>query len=117
MQSKNYLMCLFSAAALIGCASQGPVPMGMDTYQLSGTGAWSWSSGSALKGDLFREADTFCRSQGKQMMPVNTTSNDGSFQRFAQAELQFRCLAQGDPELKRPTLEAVPNVRIENRTK
>ena len=108
---------LLAAAAAVSCASGGPVPMGRDTYQLSGTGAWSWSSGAALKGDMFREADTFCRGQGKQMQPVNTASNDGSFQRFAQAELQFRCLAPGDPELGRPTLEPVPTVRIENRTK
>ena len=113
----NFLMYSSVAVVLVGCASQGPVPMGMDTYQLSSTGAWSWSSGAALKGDMFREADAFCRSQGKQMLPVNTTSNDGSFQRFAQAELQFRCLAPGDPELRRPTLEPVPNLRIENRTK
>lgn len=111
------LLSLLVATALAGCASPGPVPMGKDTYMLSGTGAWSWSSGAALKGDLFREADAFCRSQGKQLMPVNTASNDGSFSQFAQAELQFRCLAEGDPELARPNLQPVPNVRIENRTK
>ena len=117
MQKVAFLVSLFAATTLAGCASPGPVPMGKDTYMLSGTGAWSWSSGAALKGDLFREADAFCLSRGKQLMPVNTASNDGSFSRFAQAELQFRCLAEGDPELARPNLEPVPNVRIENRTK
>ena len=103
---------------LAGYTSPDPVlPMGKDTYMLSGTGAWSWSSGAALKGDLFREADAFCRSQDKQLMPVNTASNDGSFSRLAQAELQFRCLTEGAPELARPNFEPVPNVRIENRIK
>ena len=101
---------------MAGCASS-PVPMGKDTYMLTGTGAWSWSSGANLKGDLFREADAFCRSQAKQLMPISTTSNDGSFSQFAHADIQFRCLMEGDPELRRPTLEAVPNMRIENRTR
>jgi hypothetical protein len=91
--------------------------MGKDTYMLSNTGAWSWSSGAGLKGELFREADAFCRSQGKHLMPINTSSNDGSFSRFAHSEIQFRCLVEGDVELRRPMLEMVPNVRIENRTK
>ena len=108
------LTAVFIAA---GCATSDPVPMGKDTYMLSNTGAWSWSSGAALKGDLFREADAFCKSQRKHLMPVNTSSKDGGFSQFAQADIQFRCLAEGDPELARPTLEPVPNVRIENRTK
>ena len=102
---------------LLGCSSSGPVPMGKDTYMLSNTGAWSWSSGSALKGDLFREANDFCQSQGKQLMPINTNSIDGGFSNFAHAEVQFRCLANNDPELKRPNLQPMPNVRIENMAK
>ena len=117
MQKLAYLAILIATSVVAGCASSGPAPMGRDTYMLSSTGAWSWSSGGALKGDLFREADALCKSQGKQLMPVNTASRDGSFSQFAQAEIQFRCLAEGDPELARPALEAVPNVRIENRTK
>ena len=96
-----------------GCASSGPVPMGPDTYMLSNTGTWRWSLGGALTGDLFREANAFCSQQGKQMLPVNTTSNNGSLSQFAQANVQFRCLAAGDPELRRPDLSAVPSIRVE----
>lgn len=117
MHKLAYLVILIATSLVAGCASSGPVPMGRDTYMLSSTGAWSWSSGGGLKGDLFREADAFCKSQGKQLMPVNTASRDGSFSQFAQAEIQFRCLAEGDHELARPTLEPVPNVRIENRAR
>ncbi|MDR4470403.1 MAG: hypothetical protein MRJ68_19255 [Nitrospira sp.] len=84
---------------------------------LANTGAWSWSSGASLKGELFQKADAFCRGHGKQLMPLNTNSTDASFSQFAHSEIQFRCLAEGDPELRRPTLEMVPNIRIENRTK
>jgi hypothetical protein len=107
---------LIGMTLIAGCASS-PVPMGQDTYMLSDTGAWSWSSGAALKGGLFREADAFCRGQAKHLMPISAGSNDGSFSQFAHADIQFRCLREGDPELGRPTLEAVPNVRIENRTR
>ena len=65
---------------LAACSSSGPVPMGKDTYMLSNTGAYSWSSGATLKGELFREADSFCRSQGKHLMPLNTSSKDACFQ-------------------------------------
>lgn len=105
------------AAVLTGCASSGPVPIGKDSYMLSGTGAWSWSSGAALKGDLYREAGAFCKSQAKQIQPINTAANNGSFSQFAQAELQFRCLADNDPDLVRPNLQPVPNILIENRIK
>jgi hypothetical protein len=43
--------------------------MGKDTYMLSGIGAWGgWSSGTASKGDLYRQATEFCQRQGKQMV-------------------------------------------------
>jgi len=117
MDKLALIRTLVPVALLAGCAASGPVPMGKDTYMLSNTGAWSWSSGAGLKGDLLREADAFCKKQDKQLMPINTAQKDGGFSNFAQAELQFRCLAENDPELTRPTLEATPNVRIENRIK
>ena len=95
---------------LVGCASE-PIPAGPDTYMLSDTGAWSWSSGSGLKGDLLIQANKYCLAQGKQMMPVSTQSNDGSFSTFGHAEIQFRCLAANDPALQPP--ELMPTQRIE----
>jgi hypothetical protein len=46
-------------------------------------------------------------------MPVTLRSNNGSFSQFAQANVQFRCLNENDPELRRPNLQATPNIRIE----
>jgi hypothetical protein len=109
----NYSVCLLVGAFLSGCASSGPVPMGRDTFMMSQTGAWSWSSGSALKGNLYAEADQFCRSKGREMMPVSTRQNNANMTgTFAHAEIQFRCLLPGDPELSRPTMEPVPNTVI-----
>jgi hypothetical protein len=97
---------------LSGCAS-GIVPIGQDTYMMSDTGAWSWSSGANLKAGIYREAYEFCRQQGKEMMPVNTYQKNANFREFAHAEVQFRCLNKDDPEYRRPTMVKTPDVIIQ----
>ena len=110
----KYLAAGLVAGVLAGCAASGPVQVGRDTYMVTNTGAWSWSSGAALKGDLYQQANAFCQSRGLEVQPTNTATNNGSFSQFAHAELQFRCLASGDPELARPQMRNVPDVVIEN---
>ena len=95
----------FGAATLSGCAQSGPVQIGPDTYMVTNTGTWSWSSGAALKGDLYQQAMTFCQSQGREMLPLNAAWNNATLIDFAHAELQFRCLIAGDPELSRPHIK------------
>ena len=86
---------LLLAIALAACQSSQPAPMGKDTYMLSGTGAWDgWSSGTAIEGDLYRQATEFCQRQGKQMVPGPAVSNDIGFADFARAEVQFQCLPE-----------------------
>ena len=96
---------LFTSLALLtsACASSSVVPMGRGIYVVADTGAWSWSSGAVIKAGLYQKADSFCRADGKELMPVGSAQNDGNFSTFAHAELQFRCLAAGDPELRKPT--------------
>jgi len=64
---------------------------------------------------LYREANEFCIQRGQRLMPVNSISNNGSFSQFAHAEIQFRCLGEGDPDLHRPVIRQVPNVTIETK--
>jgi putative hemolysin len=99
---------------LAGCAS-GPAHIGPDTYMMSDTGAWSWSSGSNLKAGLYNKAYSFCAEQGKEMMPTNTLQNNANFSTFAHAEITFRCLSKNDPELARPNLQKTPDVIIQNK--
>jgi hypothetical protein len=114
-RSRSIALAALGMTWVTGCTTSGPVPAGRDTYLLSNTGAWSWSSGAALKGDLYRRADGFCRSLGKELMPSRSVSNNGSFSDFAHAEFEFRCLGSDDPELGRPRMRSQPNVIIENR--
>lgn len=110
---RNLYVSLVLTIGLSACSSSRPVPMGPDTFMLANTGAWSWSSGGELKAELYREADRFCHERGKQMMPVNAVSKDASFTQFAHAEIHFRCLAPGDPELARPDMRPIPDMTIE----
>lgn len=111
---KVILTELLAALGCAGCGASTPVMVGKDTYMLHNTDTWSWSSGDGLASDLFQGAGAFCARQNRTVMPMNVSTKDGGFSNFGHASLVFRCLADGDPELRRPNLRPVPNVRIEN---
>lgn len=106
---------LIPAIALLvsGCSGPGVVPMGRDTYMIAKDGSFTTFGGGAVKAELYQEANAFCESKGKQLMPVKDASRDSGYGRYANAELQFRCLDAHDPELRRPTMEAEPSMKIE----
>jgi hypothetical protein len=116
------LLVSMIALVITGCAEfddvptySDVVPMGLDTYMLTREDAFS-RSGSAVKAGLYRRANAFCESKGKQLMPVRETSRDSpgnpGYGSPATAEIQFRCLDSSDPELIRPTMRSVPDVQI-----
>ncbi|SCC93567.1 exported hypothetical protein [Thiomonas sp. X19] len=113
-----YLLTVFLVSMLSGCAS-GPVAMGGDTYMMTDTGAWSWSSGAGLKAGLYKNADKFCADKSEVMLPLRSRQKDASFSNFGNAELQFKCLPKGDPELARNPdgLPFSPNVTVEVKNK
>lgn len=88
---------------LAGCAHSGVVPMGPDTFMIANS-EWGFTSGGVQRAKVMQEASEYCKSIGKLMLPISTTQNDVSFGKTPAAEVQFRCLSQGDYELHRPTL-------------
>jgi hypothetical protein len=78
---------------------------------------WGFTSGGVQKAKVMKEASDYCNSIGKQMLPISTSQNDVALGKTPAAEVQFRCLSQGDPELQRPTLQPIPTTIIENRSK
>lgn len=107
-------LLLVSTIALLvaGCSGPGVVPMGRDTYMIAKEGSFTTFSGGEVKAELYREANTFCESKSKQLMPIKDSSVDKGYGRHANAEVQFRCLDENDPELRRPTMESEPNMKI-----
>ena len=103
---------------LAGCASSGAVPIGRDTYMITKQSSTGFHSGSSVKADIYREANDFCIKQGLQFQPVKESAKDGMpGYAFANAEVVFRCLNDGDREINRPTPTQLPNVIIENRNR
>lgn len=109
--------CLIGATLLAAtaCASTpGVVSIGPDTYMVSRQAATGFSGTGGLMTAAMREAETFCRGKSKTMQVVNTHESTPPFimGNFPKAEVQFMCLAEGDPELTRPKLQPTPNVVI-----
>ena len=103
-----------TAAILSACSHSGVVPIGPDTYMIANS-EWGFTSGGVQKAKVMKEASDYCKSIGKKMLPISTNQNDVAWGKTPAAEVQFRCLNENDPELRRPTLEPVPNVRIESK--
>jgi len=112
---KNIIL-IAATTILSACAHSGVVSIGPDTYMIANS-EWGFTSGGVQKAKVMKEASDYCNSIGKQMIPISTSQNDVAWGKTPSAEVQFRCLSQGDPELKRPTLEPIPATVIENRSK
>lgn len=91
--------------------------IGRDTYRLAKPGGFFDISGGQVKADLFREAAEFCRKENRYLMPLSASVRDAAIAQYATAEIQFRCLSEGDPDLRRPNMEPLPDMRIEMKSK
>jgi len=83
-------------------------PAGKDTFIIAGSDGMEGVAGVSIKTELYKEANSYCEKNGKKFMPVNDSS------RSYNAELTFRCLYEDDPDLIRPNMQPIPNLRIEN---
>lgn len=103
---------LFVSFLLVSCVSiSDVVPAGKDTWMIAGTNT-RIGADSTMKAGLYKKASAFCASQNKVFMPVSQhyishCSGSGFVCNPGSADLVFRCLLEGDPELTRPTMEPV----------
>ena len=88
-------------ALIAGCAHSGVVAMGPDTYMVANS-EWGFSSGGYQKAKALQEASAYCKSIGKEILVLSSKQNDVELGKTPAAEIQFRCLLAGDPDLKRP---------------
>ncbi len=101
------LRLLTTTTALVcfsGCASNSGVrPMGVNTYIVTRQAATGFSGAGTLKADAIGEAAKFCEAQGKVLKVVAVTEAQPPFifGNFPKAEVVFKALNPGDPELSR----------------
>jgi hypothetical protein len=84
------------ALLLAGCASTpGVMPLGGDTYTVAHEAGTGLSGTTNLKAAALREADAFCKGQGKalQVTDVSESKPPYLFGNYPRAEVKFRCAA------------------------
>lgn len=94
-----------SAFLLTACTSSGVIPIGPDTYTI---GTTSELSPAYAKKKAMKEAASYCQSQGKRIMPIQTqkgSHRDAFGDNLATFDYTFRCLVAGDQDLSRPELK------------
>lgn len=97
------------ATAMVACSSTGVVPMGRDTYMITGSTA-GFTTESAVRARLLREADKWAKERGLVMVPLGFEGNDAvPGQRMASSEVIFRAVTPQDYENIRPTYERAPD--------
>ena len=92
MRFKN-VIAVAAVCLMAGCATTdtGITPIGGGQYMLSKLGGMTDFSGGTVKAELYKEAADFCGKAGKQLTPINSTSENSGYGKHASAEIQFRC--------------------------
>jgi hypothetical protein len=102
--------------ALTSCAdSDKPVALGPDTFSVSALAANSRGGIAGARTIATREAGQHCQSRGQQILVTNIETGTSSNGGLGTATVTFRCLAEGDPELRRPNYQRAPDVIVETR--
>ena len=108
MKLSHYIICSIAFGACIfitGCASN-VVLAGPNTYYVSYGPPPIWMSAEKAKAKCYRQASDWCAARDLVMVPVSSTAKDPIVGRAGSAELTFRALKPGDPDIKRANIEA-----------
>ena len=89
-----------AALALTACGTGQLIQTGKDTYSVTSSGAGFSTDG--VKADVYGAANEHCRKQSREMVEVSLKTQDGALGRNPpSADLTFKCLVKGDPEIQR----------------
>ena len=103
-------LIIFAATFFTGCVSSVS-PAGPDTYYISKGPLPIWMSGAKAKADCYQEANKWRTKRGLTMVPVSSDFKDPIPGRAGNAELTFRALKPGDPEIQRPIIESLDTTK------
>jgi Short C-terminal domain len=101
---KSSFLVIGLTLLLGGCQSNsGVVLMGPNTYVVTRQAATGFSGSGTLKASALEEAAKFCAEHGKQLKVVAITEAQPPYilGNFPKAEIVFKALDPGDPELRR----------------
>jgi hypothetical protein len=99
---KKKFCCLGLLCTLvIGCATSDVAPMGGNAYMIT-RHVWGFTGTAPIKAELLKDADDYCRSQGKVLLVTKIIETGLKFGGEPTAEVYFRALDPNDPELKNP---------------
>jgi hypothetical protein len=105
-------LILVSCLSLGACSSTGVLPIGPDTYRITGSAINSFGGQVTAEAEALKTANEYCQSQGRQLLLIadqrgEPTLGSGGF------SMNFRCLAPGEQELRRPNYRPTPNIAIQ----
>ena len=105
------LLVLASVSACV--TTSDIVPMGRDSYMISGHASGGLNAGKGIMAATQR-ANAYCASQHKVMMPGHTETHGMAAVGGESTTFVFSCLDENDPAYTRPTVRSDPNVVIED---
>jgi hypothetical protein len=99
---------------MTACAtsSSGVFETGKDTYTVVAK-AYGRVNKATLMKNAYAEANSFCKTNGKELQPVGTEYQNDPWSGLSSYELTFQALEKNDPNLKRPIMGSVPDTKIE----
>lgn len=108
------ILFAIAAAALTACGTTSKVlTLGPDTYRISASKHNLSGGAPEAEANALEAAEAFCTNKGKQVMVSNmTTDFDRPYYTYTAT---FRCLAAGDPDLRRPVYQSAPDMVIQTR--
>jgi hypothetical protein len=114
----KYLTGLSACLLLAACAqSSGVLKMGPDTYTVSATAAPARGGSSEARKLALADANQYCAKLSQEILVTNIGTATTNVYGAGSADVTFRCLAKGDPELQRPEYQKSPDTVIEDRRK
>jgi len=107
---------LAALLAIGGCAmSSGVQKLGPDTYSVSASAAPVRGGYSEARRIALEDANKYCSHIGREIVVTNVDTATTNVHGAGSADITFRCLLPGDPQLRRPEYRRAPDTVIEDR--
>ena len=100
----RFFLLALVGSLVCGCvASTGPLSAGPNSYVLTARASPVLGGADRAEHDALQQAEAFCRTQGREMLPAETRQEHGlaNPEQMTGFTVQFRCLLPSDPEFHR----------------